>query len=63
MAVINISESLQWIVMLWNTFSTIVGKEAIEDVIKQRMPGWLGLSLADEQIFASLLASLFSQTL
>ena len=43
-----VMDTLNWLVTLSNT----VMKEHIGEHLKQRMPGFLGLSLADEEIFA-----------
>lgn len=45
----TISDALNWVM----TFANRAHKESPE-IIKQRMPGFLGLSLEDERIFASL---------
>lgn len=48
----KLTEVLNWIVTISNAY-----KEVPEE-IKERMPGFLGLSLADEQIFAGVMAQL-----
>jgi hypothetical protein len=60
------SEGLQWVMTVLNTmhsiFDTVGGiHEKMPETFKQKLPGFLGLSLADEQIFNGLLGQLSSE--
>lgn len=56
-------EGIQWVMTITNTLSNIFEvfegmAKKVPDTYKQKLPGVLGLSLADEQIFGSVMGQL-----